>query len=270
MLKKLFINLRSIGFKKTINKLIFKVFNYLSFKSYKKKIFEKNLFKINSVEEKFDKIYSTNYWLDNESRSGTGSSLRSTENIRVHLPKILEKFNIKKLFDAPCGDFNWMSQILKSVKVDYLGSDIVKDLIISNKKYENDKIKFSKLDIRVDKLPAADLMICRDCLFHFSYKDIFLFLNNFLSSDIKYILLTSHLNIEREFENKDIVTSDFRKIDLFSKPFNFEKNYIYTFEDKDKLEIQHFKQMYLFSKLQIKNSLIKNPRNFHPEGSNFV
>mgnify|MGYP006088907045 FL=1 len=256
MLKKLFISLKSIGFKRTIVKLIFKIFNYLSLKNYKRKKFEKNLFKTKSVEERFNKIYSTNYWLDNESRSGTGSSLRSTENIRFHLLKILEKFNIKKLFDAPCGDFNWMSQVLKSVEIDYLGSDIVKDLIVSNKKYENDKIKFSKLDIIVDKLPVSDLMICRDCLFHFSYKDIFLFLNNFLSSDIKYILLTSHLNAEHKFENKDIVTGDFRKIDLFSKPFNFEKNYIYSFDDKDKLEIQHFKQMYLFSKLQIKNILL--------------
>ena len=256
MLKKLFISLKSIGFKRTIVKLIFKIFNYLSLKNYKRKKFEKNLFKTKSVEERFNKIYSTNYWLDNESRSGTGSSLRSTENIRFHLLKILEKFNIKKLFDAPCGDFNWMSQVLKSVEIDYLGSDIVKDLIVSNKKYENDKIKFTKLDIIVDKLPASDLMICRDCLFHFSYEDIFLFLNNFISSDIKYILLTSNLNEEYKFENKDIVTGDYRKIDLFSKPFNFEKNYIYSFDDKDKLEIQHFKQMYLFSKLQIKNILL--------------
>ena len=256
MLKKFLISLKSTGFKRTIEKLIFKIFNYLSLKNYKRKKFEKNLFKTKSVEERFNKIYSTNYWFDNESRSGTGSSLRSTENIRFHLPKILEKFNIKKLFDAPCGDFNWMSQVLKSVEIDYLGSDIVKDLIVSNKKYENDKIKFSKLDIRVDKLPASDLMICRDCLFHFSYKDIFLFLNNFLSSDIKYILLTSHLNTDNKFENKNIVTGDFRKIDLFSKPFNFEKNYIYSFDDRDKLEIQHFKQMYLFSKLQIKNILL--------------
>ena len=256
MLKKLFISLKSIGFKRTIVKLIFKIFNYLSIKNFKRKKFEKNLFKTKSVEERFNKIYSTNYWFDNESRSGTGSSLRSTENIRFHLPKIIETFNIKKLFDAPCGDFNWMSQVLKSIEIDYLGSDIVKDLIVSNKKYENDKIKFSKLDIIVDKLPTSDLMICRDCLFHFSYNDIFLFLNNFLSSDIKYILLTSHLNTEHKFENKDIITGDFRKIDLFSKPFNFEKNYIYSFDDKDKLEIQHFKQMYLFSKLQIKNILL--------------
>jgi len=261
VLKKLLINLKLIGFKRTIKKLIFKIFNYLSFKSYKRKKFEKNLFKIKSVEEKFSKIYTTNYWTDNESRSGTGSSLKSTENIRAHLPKILEKFNIKKLFDAPCGDFNWIYQVLKSVEIDYLGSDIVKDLIVSNKKYENNKIKFSKLDIRVDKLPASDLMICRDCLFHFSYKDIFLFLNNFLSSDIKYILLTSHLNTEYKFENKDIITGDFRKIDLFSKPFNFETNYIYSFDDKDKLETQNFKQMYLFSKLQINNNFLKISNN---------
>ena len=258
MYKKFFISLKSIGFKRTIIKLIFIIFNYLSFKSYFKKKFEGNLYKIKSVEEKFNKIYSTNYWFDNESRSGTGSSIRSTENIRFHLPKIFKKFNIKKLFDAPCGDFNWMSQVLKNAEIDYLGSDIVTDLIISNKKYENNKIKFSKLDIIVDKLPVSDLMICRDCLFHFSYKDIFLFLNNFLSSDIKYILLTSHLNEEYKFENKDIITGDSRKIDLFSNPFNFEKNYLYSFDDRDKLEIQHFKQMYLFSKLQIKKILLNS------------
>ena len=87
---------------------IFSLSRYIT--RYKKKKFKKNLLKTKSIEERFNKIYSTNYWLDDESRSGTGSSLRSTENIRFHLPKILEKFNIKKLFDAPCGDFNWMSQ----------------------------------------------------------------------------------------------------------------------------------------------------------------
>ncbi|MDA7442637.1 hypothetical protein N8743_04385, partial [Candidatus Pelagibacter ubique] len=59
---------------------------------------------------------------------------------------------------------------------------------------------------------------------------------------------------------------DFRKIDLFSKPFNFEKNYIYSFMDKDIHEVEHFKHMYLFSKSQIKNYLIKNPQKFLSEG----
>ena len=155
-----------------------------------------------------------------------------------------------------------MSHVLKNVDVDYIGSDIVEDLIVSNKKNEKNNIKFIKLDIRTDKLPVSDLMICRDCLFHFSYEDIYKFLDNFLNSDIKYILLTSHLNIKDKFENRNIDTGDFRKIDLFSKPFNFEKNYIYSFVDKDIFEIEHFKHMYLFSKSQIKNCLIKNPQTF--------
>jgi hypothetical protein len=270
MIKRILINVRSLGLKKTVKKIISKIFNFFSLKHYKRKKLEKNLFKIKSIEERFNKIYSTNYWLDGESRSGTGSSLRSTENIRIHLPKIIERFNIKRLFDAPCGDFNWMSQVLKNVDVDYIGSDIVEDLIISNRKNEKNNVKFVKLDIRIDKLPASDLMICRDCLFHFSYEDIFKFLDNYLISDIKYILLTSHLNTENKFENRNIITGDFRKIDLFSKPFNFEKNFIYSFVDRDILEIQNFKYMYLFSKSQIKNYLIKNPRKFLSEGSNFV
>lgn len=269
MIKKILFSLRTFGLKRTVIKIIFKIFNFFSLKDYRKKKFEKNLFKIKSIEERFDKIYSLKYWSDVESRSGTGSSLRSTENIRIHLPKIIERFNIKRLFDAPCGDFYWMSQVLKNIDVDYIGSDIVEDLIVSNRKHEKNNIKFFKLDIRIDKLPVSDLMLCRDCLFHFSYEDIFKFLDNFLISDIKYILLTSHLNTENKFENKNIVTGDFRKIDFFSKPFNFEKNYIYSFEDRDVFEIQHFKHMYLFSKSQIKNYLTKNPRNFHSEGLNF-
>ena len=42
MIKKLFISLKSIGFKKTIVKLIFRILDYLSYKSYKRKKFEKS------------------------------------------------------------------------------------------------------------------------------------------------------------------------------------------------------------------------------------
>lgn len=218
----------------------------------KRKFYERNLFKIKSVEDKFTRIYNDNYWLDKESRSGTGSSLSSTENIRNHLPKIFDKFKIKKVFDAPCGDFNWMYHVIKHSEIDYCGSDIVEDLIILNKsKYENHRIKFKKLDIRTDKLPNSDLMICRDCLFHFSFDDINLFLKNFLSSDIKYILLTINPTKEESFKNKDIITGDFRLINFFLEPFNFKKNYIYSFDDKDARETGISKKMYLFTKKQI-------------------
>ena len=67
-----------------------------------------------------------------------------------------------------------MKHLLKKVNVEYLGSDIVEEIINLNiQKYKSDKINFKKINIINDKLPNADLMICRDCLFHFSYDDIF-------------------------------------------------------------------------------------------------
>ena len=103
----------------------------------------------------------------------------------------------------------------------------------------------------MDKLPKSDLMICRDCLFHFSYEDINLFLKNFLSSDIKYILLTINPTEEENFKNKDIITGDFRLTNFFLEPFNFKKNYIYSFDDNDVKETEISKKMYLFTKEQI-------------------
>ena len=60
------------------------------------------------------------------------------------------------------------------------------------------------------------------------------------------------------FENKNILTGDFRKIDLFSKPFNFQKNYLLSIEDKDSLNLANHKYLYLFSKEQIKRFLKLN------------
>lgn len=256
MFKKILVSLELAGIKKTVIKIFTNIYLYLSLKKFKKILIEQKIFKTHSLKKKFTLIYSRNYWSCNESRSGIGSTLKSTQNIRFHLPKIINKFGIKKIFDAPCGDFNWMSHILKSTKVEYHGADIVKNLIITNeKKYGNKTTKFSTLDIRIDNLYKSDLIVCRDILFHFSYKDIFLFFKNFLSSKIKFILFTSHLNDSPKFKNKDILTGDFRIIDFFSEPFNFKKNYIYTFDDRDETEIKNFKQMYLFNKLQIKNNL---------------
>ena len=267
ILKKVFVNYKSQGLKKTLIKIILRFFNIIFLKSYKKNKLIKKILSQKTLEDRFDTLYSSNYWSDTESKSGSGSSLESTKNIRIHLPLIIKKFNIKSVFDAPCGDLNWMSLVLKDIDIDYHGSDIVEKLIISNnKKFGNKKIIFSKKNIIYDKLPNCDLMICRDCLFHFSYSDIFLFFNNFISSNIKYLLTTSHLNKKYTFINTNIITGDYRLLDFFSEPFNLEKKYTYSFDDRDRLEIKNFKQMYLFSKEELENSMKKlKPQKFLAE-----
>jgi hypothetical protein len=175
-----------------------------------------------SPKSKFTWIYENRYWATDESVSGYGSGVAYTENIRNKLPKLIEDYKIKSLLDAPCGDFNWMKLIVSEIPtISYIGVDIVSELIEKlNYEYSNARTLFKNLDIRIDSLPSADLIIVRDCLFHFSEKDIYLFLNNFLGSDIKYILTTTHVNTEG-FINKDILTGDFRRIDLLSKPYFF-------------------------------------------------
>jgi hypothetical protein len=208
-----------------------------------------------SIEDKFVFIYKTNWWKSGESRSGPGSTLEYTHNLRSKIPEIIQKYSIKTILDAPCGDFNWMSQLIHSLDVDYVGGDIVGELInVLHEKNRNNRVKFIQLDITRDKLPLADLMIVRDCLFHFSYKDSWMFFNNFITSRIPYLLTTTHKN-DGNFQNKDIITGEFKLIDLFSDPYNFEKTPLYSVDDWVKPDPE--REMVLFSAEQVMRILSK-------------
>lgn len=78
-------------------------------------------------------------------------------------------------------------------------------------------------------------MICRDCLIHFSFKNIKRFFYNFKKSKIKYLLLTSYKlkKNESNFNNIDIKNGDFREIDLSQPPFSLSEP-ILKILDKDK------------------------------------
>jgi hypothetical protein len=153
-----------------------------------------------------------------ESASGGGSTLSATIRLRELLPQLLRELGTKSMLDAPCGDFNWMSRIPLPLDI-YLGCDIVPELIEKNKqKYENSKRRFSNLDITRDPLPRVDLILCRDCLVHFSYENILATIANFIKSGSKYLLTTTFTQREK---NKDIITGDWRPINLCKLPFCF-------------------------------------------------
>ena len=144
-------------------------------------------------ERTFDEIYDSNYWGSDESRSGRGSTLAATETIRAFLPKLFKKYKIKSMLDVPCGDFNWMGHVDMN-GVSYVGGDIATKAIADNsKKYGKRKnTKFLVLNIIKDKLPAADLIFCKDCLQHLSYESVKKAIVNFKRSGAKYLLVTSY------------------------------------------------------------------------------
>lgn len=219
------------------------------FTLWNRRNFKKLLVTMNTTEDKFTWIYRNNYWGINESVSGSGSTLAYTENLRKELPKLITDFNINSVLDAPCGDFNWMKVLLPTLNVNYIGADIVQDLVDShNSNYKNEATQFLKLNLITDSFPYADLLICRDCLFHLSYEDIQSVLTNFANSKISYLLTTTHKN-NNNFQNKNIQTGDYRNIDLFLYPFNFPTNPLARIDDF--LLLDQPREMCLFSREQI-------------------
>jgi hypothetical protein len=178
-----------------------------------------------TLEDRFSHIYLNNLWSSKESPSGTGSELASTETLRAWLVENIPNLGVQKFVDAPCGDFNWMQHVLKFVDVEYLGLDIVPSLIERNSEvYSSRSIRFEVANICQDVLPPCDLIMVRDCLFHLSYDDINRFLINLSGVDYKYLLTTTH--VVKNLVNSDILSGDFRPIDLFSSPFNFNSMHV--------------------------------------------
>ena len=117
-----------------------------------------------SNKDIFTEIYIKNKWGDQNSFSGTGANMEQTQNILEELPNVIKKYNIKSILDIPCGDFFWMKEH-NFKAVNYIGADIVSDLIkTNNQKYKTKNINFETLDIINNDLPYSDLLFCRDCL----------------------------------------------------------------------------------------------------------
>jgi|SRR2546426_5041277 len=181
-----------------------------------------------NTKDKFTAIYKHNLWNNEESLSGGGSTIKRTIKIRQQLPGFLHSYNIKSICDAGCGDFNWM-QHLKCTPINYIGVDIVNDIISrNNAQYGNANTRFLDLDIIHDIVPTVDLILCRQCLFHLSNTDIGSAIRNFIISRSTYLLVTHHPHVSA---NTDIVTGMCRTINLQKPPFNLPEPLAVIHED---------------------------------------
>lgn len=169
-----------------------------------------------SAREVFAKIYETHHWGRGHSRSGTGSDLQQTAVIRAQLPVVLSELGAKTLLDIPCGDFFWMEKV--DLGIDYIGADVVPDLIERNRQaYVRPGRTFVTLDLCQDKLPKVDLVFCRDCLVHLSFRDIEKAFFNLKQSSSMFLLTTTFIDRDRNF---DIPTGAWRPLNLQLPPFN--------------------------------------------------
>ena len=183
-----------------------------------------------SSEEIFTEIYRNNSWADAESVSGRGSTLGRTAVIRGALPALLESVGARTLLDAPCGDFNWMRHVgLGDIK--YTGADIVPELVERNRRlYKTENRDFVVADLTRDPLPQADVILCRDCLIHLSFKHMHAAIANFKRSNSRLLLTTTYPDCPA---NRDIETGWWRTVNLQSSPFNFPEPLRLVVEDAE-------------------------------------
>jgi len=184
-----------------------------------------------SKEKVFTSIWKNNYWGSGESLSGPGSTLEQTEKLRQYMPIMFDRMGIKSVFDAPCGDMHWMQYVLKDANFKYIGGDIVNELVNVNiDKFSRSNIDFVRFDITKDNFPSADLWLCRSGFYHLSNRDIYLALEQFSVSGIKYILTTNCITNDLHI-NQDISTGDWRALNLLLPPFNFPRESLWQIED---------------------------------------
>jgi hypothetical protein len=172
-----------------------------------------------SVAEIFQDIYEQKLWGDKESVSGTGSKLAQTEKVVAFIPEIIRQYDIRSILDIPCGDFNWMKMVNLD-KVKYIGADIINEIVVANARdFETSMRTFIRADLIETPLPKTDMILCRDCLVHFSYLHIARAIQNIKASGTTFLLTTTF----PEHENEDIVTGNWRPLNLQKPPFNLSE-----------------------------------------------
>ncbi len=104
-----------------------------------------------------------------ESASGPGSAQSAAHACLQMIDAVIEEYGVSSILDLGCGDWNWLRKARwrQSGNLDYEGweahADMVDDL---NRAFGSASTRFLVSDITTASYPRADLVICRDVLFH--------------------------------------------------------------------------------------------------------
>lgn len=135
-----------------------------------------------------------------------------------HLAVLLAGLGTRVLLDAPCGDGNWIAPVADAVPF-YVGVDVVPEVVERCRERLGDgRRAFACADLTRDPLPRADVVLCRDCLVHFSFADARAALLNFRHSGAEWLLATTFVDARR---NRDVRTGGWRVLNLQAPPFSF-------------------------------------------------
>jgi hypothetical protein len=169
-----------------------------------------------TIADRFTAVYELGVWRHSsgqESSSGVGSTKLATAGVAVELPVVLESIKATRLLDVGCGDWSWMRDV--KIPCQYVGIDVVPSVIDALRSFERPGVSFAVCDAIQGPLPRADVALCREVLFHLSFKDGAAVLDNIRKS-AKWLIATSDTSL---WFNSDIASGDYRKINLQRRPY---------------------------------------------------
>lgn len=175
--------------------------------------------------EIFDFIYRNNVWLGG---SGTGSREDVTRDYREFLTQFMQAAKITSVVDLGCGDWQF-SRHIDWGGIDYTGVDASAVVLENTSTFARDGVRFLHANGMTDALPAADLLIVKDVLQHWSNADILAFLPQL--QNYKGALITNGFPPGGESSvNSEMRTgANYRPVDLLRAPFNLPGRYVFDF-----------------------------------------
>jgi SAM-dependent methyltransferase len=169
-----------------------------------------------NLRQRFERIHRTNLWGAPTSVSGLGSEASQTTVLTKELPLLLQNLGVTSVLDAPCGDASWITRAALPIR--YIGIDIVPGIIAAQQRRASEHREFAVADITNDRLPAADAILCRDCLVHLTLANIQRAVANFKRTGARFLITTTFTAWQ---VNRDIEDGDWRPLNLQAAPFHW-------------------------------------------------
>src|SRR5262249_2278202 len=131
---------------------------------------------------------------------------------------LLSLLRPRSVFDAGCGDAGWLRQVDLGGDVEYMGADIVPDVVTANgEALGGPGRRFVCMDI-VESAPAAHgLIVCLAVLSYLPNGDVLRALDGFRRSGSRWLLASTRPGSA----NPDITTGERRELALDRAPFRW-------------------------------------------------
>jgi SAM-dependent methyltransferase len=170
--------------------------------------------RVSDAAAAFSKIYAENVW---GKGSGIGSEPAQTVEYVRMLQAFLAEHRIQSVVDFGCGDWQF-SRLIDWRGIRYHGFDIVPSVVAANQQaFAAENISFH-LAAPGARLPAADLVLCKDVLQHLPVGEVRRHLAMFKQL-YKHILITNDIFPEHNL-NCDIEPGQCRPLRLDLPPFD--------------------------------------------------